>query len=182
MTQRSPRRLAEGELWEYALKALSVRAHSAGELRTKLVRRAERAEDVGPILTRLKEYGYLDDRRFAESFSTARLENQGFGKARVLSDLRRRRVAPSVAEKAVGAAYEGTDEIALIEAFLRRKYRKAALEKIFAEPKNLAAAYRRLRAAGFAAGSSIRTLKRFAAEPELLDALEDAEDGPASTE
>ncbi len=76
MAQRSPRKLAAGELWDYALRALGSRAHSAGELRAKLLRRAERAEDIGSILTRLKECGYLDDRRFAESFSTAQLENR----------------------------------------------------------------------------------------------------------
>jgi len=182
MAERSPRRLDAGALWEYALRALSGRAHAAGDLRQKLLRRAERAEDVAPLLERLKECGYLDDRRFAESFSASRLENQGFGKARVLGDLRKRRVAPALAEKAVSSAYAGTDETALIEAFLRRKFRGATLEQAFAEPRKLAAAYRRLRAAGFTAANSIRTLKRFAAEPELLDSLEEADDNLSSPE
>lgn len=172
MSERTPRRLTANELWDYALRALGVRAHSIGELRDKLLRRAERAEDVAPLLAKLKECGYLDDRRFAESYSTARLENQGLGKSRVLSDLRRKRVAPKLAEEAVHSVYGGTDEVALIEDYLRRKLRGKALESWLAEPKNLAAAYRRLRTAGFTGGNSIRVLKRFAAEPELLDSLE----------
>jgi regulatory protein len=175
MGERTPRRLAAGALWGYALRVLGGRACSIGELREKLLRRAERAEDVPGLLARLKEYGYLDDQRFAESFSAARLENQGLGKARVLSDLRRRRVAPAVAEKAVREAYLGADETRLIEDYLRRKYRNTELAAWLAEPKHLAAAYRRLRVAGFTAANSIRVLKRFAAEPELLDSLEDAE-------
>lgn len=175
MAERTPRRLPAAALWEYALRILGAHACSVGDLRQKLERRAERAEDVAPILARLKEYGYLDDRRFAEAFSAARLENQGFGKARVLSDLRKRRVAPAVAEKAVSEVYRGADESALIEDFLRRKYRHTPLETWLAQPKNLAAAYRRLRAAGFTTSNSVRVLKRFAAEPDLLDSLEEAD-------
>ncbi len=181
MSERTPRRLPANDLWSYALRVLGVRAHSIGELREKLLRRAECAEDVAPLLAKLKEYGYLDDRRFAESYSTARLENQGLGKSRVLSDLRRKRIAPKLAEEAVHSVYGGTDEVALIEDYLRRRYRGKALDSWLAEPKNLAAAYRRLRTAGFTGANAIRVLKRFAAEPELLDSLEGEgeEDGEA---
>jgi regulatory protein len=171
-----PRPLDESELWEYALRALARRAHSTGELREKLLRRARRAGDVPGILARLKDYGYLDDRRFAEGFAAARLENEGFGKTRALHDLRKRRVAPAVAGKAVEKTYEGVEERRLIEDFLRRKFRGRDLEAYLAEPKNLAAAYRRLRAAGFGGDESLRVLKRFAAEPELLDGLEDEDE------
>ena len=47
--------------------------------------------------------------------------------------------------------------------------------KTVSDADNIAAAYRRLRMAGFTAANSIRVLKHFAAEPELLDSLEDAE-------
>ncbi len=175
MNEKKPRKLDAQALWEYALRALGARAHSAGELRDKLIRRAERQEDVAGVLRQLKDYGYLDDQRYAATFSAARLENDGLGRARVLTDLRRRRVAPSVAENAVTEAYRGTDEVELIEAYLRRKFRKIALQEYLADPRHLAAAYRRLRTAGFSSGNSIRVLKRFAAEPELLDGLESAE-------
>ncbi len=173
MNERTPRRLDSEGLWQYALRALAGRAHSAGDLRQKLERRAERAGDVAGILARLKDCGYLDDKRYAEAVASWRLDSQGLGKARALSDLRKRRVAPSVAEKAVGKVYSETDEVALVEAFLRRKYRSVALDVFLAEPKNLASAYRRLRVAGFSSGNSLRVLKRFAREPELLDGLED---------
>ena len=172
MRERTPRKLDRERLWDYALRLLGGRAHSIGELREKLSRRAEQTADVLGVVARLKELGYLDDRGFAEAFSRARLENEGLGRRRVLSDLRKRRVAPAVAEKAVETAYRDTDEVALIEAFLKRKYRSARLDEFLAEPKNLASAYRRLRSAGFGSGNSIRVLKRFAREPEVLDALE----------
>lgn len=163
-------------LWQFALRTLSGRAHSISELREKLRRRAERIEDVEPILSRLKEHGYLDDRRFADNYAAARLQNQGFGKTRVLRDLRLRRVVPKVAEQAVQQAYSDTDEFELIEKFLQRKYRKVSLPAFLAEPKNLASAYRRLRSAGFSSGNSIRVLKDYAAQAELLESLEASEE------
>ncbi|HVX66183.1 MAG TPA: regulatory protein RecX [Bryobacteraceae bacterium] len=171
----SPKKLAAAELLEYALRSLSARAQSAGELRQKLDRRAEQPGDVAGVLARLKESGFLDDRKYAEAIAASRLENQGLGKARVLNDLRRKRVAPTIAASAVEKTYGETDELALIEAFLRRKYRSVDFTEFLAEPKNLASAYRRLRTAGFGSANSVRVLKRFAREPEVLDGLADEE-------
>lgn len=172
MTQRKPKLLPRDELLNLALRALGGRAHSTGELRQKLLRRAEQAGDVAAVLTKLKEAGYLDDRRFAENYASARLENEGLGKMRVLRDLRQRRVAPALAEQVTQRTYKDTQEPKLIEAFLRRKYRGKQLGEFLREEKNLAAAFRRLRYAGFSAGASIRVLKGYAQQPEILDGLE----------
>ena len=165
-------------LWELALKTLGARACSSGELRQKLRQRAEHAADVDATLAKLKEYRYLDDRRFAESFAAARLENQRLGKRRVAQDLMRRRVAPALAEATAGKTYENVDEIALIEEFIRRKYRDKTRAGLFQDQKGLAAAYRRLARAGFNTGNIIRTLKRFAADPGLLDGFEPPSEPP----
>jgi len=169
---RARRPMDAGELWELALKTLGARACSSGELRQKLVQRAARLEDVDTTMARLKEYRYLDDRRFAESFAAARLENQRIGKNRVSQELRRRRVAPALAQTAIEKTYRDVDETALIEEFLRRKYRNASRELLFGDDKQLASAYRRLMRAGFGSGNVIRVLKRFAANPDLLDQFE----------
>lgn len=177
MARERKAKLLEGEaLLEYALKALAARAHSIGELRQKLLRRAASEEEAELVLRRLRELGYLDDRRFAEHYAAARLENEGLGRIRVVHELRRRRVAPTVAEHAVAKAYEGTDEIRLVEDYLRRKFRKTPLEQLLAEPKGVASVYRRLRSAGFTASSVLAVLRRLARDPELLDPLEGAEE------
>jgi regulatory protein len=170
--KRAPRLLDADGLWELALKALGARACSAGELRQKLRARATNLEDVDATLARLKEYRYLDDRRFAENYAAARLENQRLGKNRVTQELRRRRVAPALAEAAVEKTYGQTDEVALIEEFIRRKYRSTSPGDLFQDDKQLASGYRRLVRAGFDSGNAIRVLKRFAAHPELLDPFE----------
>lgn len=176
MQTREPRRLDAGRLWEYALKVLAGRAHSIGELREKLRRRAERIADIDAILARLKENGYLDDRRFAEAFAAARLSTEKFGRMRVMQDLRQRRVAPALAERTVRQVYQDVNDEALIEDWIRRKFRLAPREGLFQEDKDLAAAYRRLLRAGFRTGDIVRVLKRFAKNPDLLDSFEPPEE------
>ena len=169
-----PKPLAFDGLMEYAARALAARAQSSGELREKLRRRAERKEDADEVIRRMKDLGYLDDKKFADAFASWRRENDGFGKTRVLRDLMARRVAPAVAKQASETAYRSVDEIALIEKFLERKYRGRDLGALLGEQKNLASVYRRLRAAGFGTGNSIRVLKRYAAEAERLEEMEDS--------
>jgi regulatory protein len=172
MRERKPKLLEAEELWAYGVRALAARAHSTGELREKLRRRAAKAGDVDGVLARLKELGYLDDKRYAESFAASRLSNDSFGKTRVIQDLRQRRVAPTVAETAVKGVYRDVDEQALIEDWVRRKYRTASRENLFQDDKEMASAYRRLLRAGFRTGDIVRVLKRFARNPELLDEWE----------
>ena len=59
--------------------------------------------------------------------------------------------------------------MALIQNFLERKYRGKNLGELLAEQKNLASAFRKLRLAGFSSGTSIRALKRYAAEADQLE-------------
>jgi len=176
MKERKRTRLDRDALWQYALRVLAGRAHSSGELREKLRNKAENAADIDPTISRLKEYGYLDDRRFAEGFASARLENEGMGKTRVLADLARRRVAPAVAQQTVGKVYQEVNEEALAEEFVRRKFHMASRESLFQDEKQMAAAYRRLVRAGFRSGVAITVLKKFARNPDLLDGFEPPEE------
>jgi regulatory protein len=174
-SKRAPRPLDADGLMAYAAKALAGRAQSSSEIREKLKRRAARPEDVEAVLGRLKDAGFLNDQRFAESFATWRKENNGFGKTRVVRDLMARRVAPALARETGDAAYSNTDEIAMIEAFLARKFRNKDLGALLQEEKNLASAFRKLRAAGFSTGNSIKVLKRYAAEAERLEEMEEGD-------
>jgi regulatory protein len=174
---RKPKLLELEELKSYAAMALASRAQSTSELRTRLRKKAARKEDVEEILAYLKEAGYVDDKRFAGAFAEWRKENQGFGKSRVVRDLMSRRVAPAVAQAAAEAAYQGSDEVALIEEFIARKFRGKDMKAYLAEQKHLASAFRRLRTAGFSSANSIRVLKRYAsAELEDVDEAEGEED------
>jgi regulatory protein len=163
---RNNPKLDEKSLWEYALRVLSQRAHSAGQIRQKLLKRAQSAADLEAVLAKLREYEMVDDRRFSEAFAAARLQNEGFGRYRILNDLRRKRVSAAVAESAVNRAFTGTDQQQLIERYLTRKYRNVDLTQFLKEEKNLASAYRRLRTAGFSSGSAVAALKRYSQRVE----------------
>ena len=178
MGEPKKRLLDDEALWTYALKLLGGRAHSTGELREKLRRRASRLGGVDDVLARLKDRGYLNDQRFAENFAASRLANDKLGRTRVVRDLRQRRVAPALAERATRQVYQDVQEEALIEEWIRRKYRLAPREGFFREDKDLAAAYRRLLHAGFRTGDIVRVLKRFAQNPDLLDSFEPPPEPP----
>ena len=159
-------KLDEKSLWDYALRVLSQRAYSSGEIRQKLFQRAQSTADLDVVLAKLREYKLLDDRRFSEAFAASRLENDGFGRFRILNDLRRKRVTSAIAETAVNKAFAGTNESDLIEQYLRRKYRNIDLREFLKEDKNVAAAYRRLRTAGFSGAGTIAALKRYSQSVE----------------
>jgi len=175
-TRRPPRKFAAEELFDHAVRYLAVSGCSSEELKAKLRPKALQPGDVDTTLGRLREIGYLNDQRFAESFAGSRVENLGLGRARVLSDLRQRRIAPAVAERAVEQAFEGKNEPDLIEAYIERRMPALRKSTSLEDERELAKAYRRLRRAGFTSGPVMQALKRRAARPEMLE--EPSEDLP----
>ncbi|HEY7306537.1 MAG TPA: regulatory protein RecX [Bryobacteraceae bacterium] len=167
--RRTPSKLDETGLWDYALRLLARRAYSSGELKQKLAARAARYSDVDATMNKLGEYGFADDKKFSEAFAGSRLQNRGFGRFRVLNELRSKRVAPTTAAEAVEKIFDGTDELQLIQNFLARKYRGKDLTQFLQQEKNLASAYRRLRTAGFSSTGSITVLKRYSRKADEWD-------------
>jgi regulatory protein len=168
-TRKPPQKLPEQALFDYAVRSLAARSSTADELRFKLRRRAEKLTDIEPVIARLKDLGYLDDKRFAEMFTAMRIENDGFGRTRVLNDLRARRVPPPLAEKAVSLAFADTNEEDLVTAYMERRMPSIAAGGHKENERKLASAYAKLRRAGFAPGTILTVLRRYAARPELLE-------------
>lgn len=167
--RKIPEKLDETGLWDCALRLLTRRAYSSRELERKLTVRAASSSAVDTTMNKLREYGFVDDRKFSEAFAGSRLQNQGFGRLRVLQELRSRRVAPGTAAKAIEKVFADTDELRLIQNFLDRKYRGKDLAQFLQEEKNLASAYRRLRTAGFSSSGSITILKRYSRKADDWD-------------
>lgn len=166
---RRTKRLAADELFEYAVKSLGARAYSTGDLKAKLRTRAANTADADAAIDRLKDIGYLDDKRFAESYAAARVENEGFGRVRVVHDLRARRISGAMAEQAVQQALGEKTEEELIDAFIARRMSSLASGGPVEDERKLAAAYRKLRRAGFTSGGILKALKRVAARPEEIE-------------
>ena len=173
MNRGIARKLAREELKQYGLRLLAARALTEGEVRSRLARRAADADDVDVVTESLREYGFLNDERFAEHFASARRDSGAAGKQRVLRDLRQRQVAGSVAEQAVKSAYQDTDESAMIRAWLQRKMRGVDLPEYLSEEKHLASVYRKLRYAGFSSAAILPVLQKFSSRASELEDSED---------
>lgn len=163
------RKLAREELHLYGLRLLAGRALSETEVRIRLKRRAAEADDIEPAIAKLREYGFLNDEKFAESFASTRRDSGTVGRQRALRDLRQRHVLPSVAEQAVTGAYHDTDEPAMVRQWLERKLRGVELSVYLRDEKHLASVYRRLRYAGFASASVSRVLQEYSSRASDLE-------------
>lgn len=165
----APRKLEAEALFEYAVQLLGIRGYSSGDLRAKLRLKAAQAADIDATIERLQDIGYLNDQRYAESFAAARVENEGFGRMRLLTELRARRISGNLADRAVAQALEGRPEAELIDAYIERRMASLVGAGLIEDERKLASAYRRLRRAGFASGAILSALKRKAARPELVN-------------
>jgi len=144
-------------LYEAAVKALARRAQSTAEIVRSLEKKKADPKQIGEVLRRLKENGYLDDARFARSFACTRLENEQFGKERVRRDLKSRGVMEPVAQQAIGQAYQDVDEGELLRRYLKRRVN---VPEAFSKPSKLVGLFRRLLRAGFASDTIVRELKQ----------------------
>lgn len=105
-----------------ALRLLGRRDHSSAELKAKLLTKGQAAADVDRVVARLLELRYLDDERLAERLATAfSASGRGVGRRLVL-ELRKRGIAADLADAAVAATKDETDEIALARRLLARRY------------------------------------------------------------
>ena len=161
----------EESLYEYAVGALGRRMRSVAELKRLMRPRVAHQEDadrlVEAVVERLKQQKYLNDARYAESYSTNRKENEKFGRLRVITDLKARGVHGDVIDSAMKTTYGDTDEVELAKKFLQRKRVRPPEDE-----KATARIFRMLLRAGFSSRSAYRVLNGMKADAETLSALE----------
>jgi regulatory protein len=105
-----------------ALRALARRDHSEAELACKLGVKGFSPAAVADTITRLKDAGYLDDRRFARQWAESALRNgRGFG-LRIRQELLRRGVAEAVVAEAMAGLTGEYGEAELIRELLARRF------------------------------------------------------------
>ncbi len=94
-TTPAQREDAYDKLMDYALRALTARAHSEAELRQKLLKRDPEEQFVESVVARLLHLGYLNDQELARSEATRR----GVGAYRIKARLRQRGVDSELIEE-----------------------------------------------------------------------------------
>ena len=171
MAFKSRKTADAGVLYEYAVGALGRKMRSVAELKRLLRPRVAAGENgealVEAVILKLKEQKYLNDTDYATAYSSYRRDNEKFGRMRVISDLKAKGVHGDVIDKAVGAAYAGSDEEQLARAYLRRKNLKKP-----ADEKQAARIFRALTRAGFSSRTIVRILKNWDVDDEVITALE----------
>lgn len=158
----------ENVLYDYAIGALARKMRTVAELKRLLRNRCRDEAILNQIVTRLKDHKYLSDSAYASAYSAFRRDNQKFGRRRVITDLKSKGVHGDVIEKAVDDAYEAVDELALARSFLKRKRLRKPSDN-----RSAARIFRTLVRAGFGPGTSIKILKNWDIEDEVLTALQE---------
>jgi regulatory protein len=167
----------EGELYDYAVGALARRMRSIAELKRLLRQRVDAKTEIGQtlvelIIRRLKDQGYLNDARYAASYSALRRDNEKFGRRRVITELKIKGVHGDVLDGAVETAYSEVNDEKQAREYLKRKRLQKPKDK-----RQAARIFRQLMRAGFASKTIFNILRRWDVENELLTQLE-AEEEP----
>ncbi len=167
--------LDEAALHDYAVKSLGRRMRSVADLRRLMQAKVERGETgeakIAAVITRLKEYGFVDDTAFAENYTQLRQQNEKFGARRVSQELSRKGIAQQTIAETIETKYAEVSEEDLARQHLERKrIRKPENEK------ETARVMRRLVTAGFSVGVIYKILRQWQVPDEALAALDNLSD------
>jgi regulatory protein len=124
--------------FERAIKLLAARPRSVAELRERLLRaKSTDEETVEIVISRLREYGYLNDERFAFSYASYKVKQKPVGRRRLERDLKFKKVDNGVANEALEMVYAETPEEDLIDKAIEKRLRIRGKPKNRAEAKSL---------------------------------------------
>lgn len=121
-----------------AIKLLTIKPRSVAELRDRLLqgKNANKAI-VETVIARLREYGYLDDERFAFSYASLKVKQRPLGRRRLARDLKLKKVEGTIADEALELVYAETPEEQLIDLAIEKRLRLRGRPKNRIEAKNL---------------------------------------------
>ena len=136
-----------------AVRYLSRRDYSTGELRDKLTKKGFEAEAVEAVIATLVERDWVDDARFAHTQAEI-LVRKGWGPLQISRKLQHHGVPRDLADEAVEAMGEETSWSEACRERLERKF--APAEELSQEEKEKA--YRHLMYRGFPGGIIRRVL------------------------
>ena len=124
--------------FERAIKLLSAKPRSVAELRERLLqKKGINGEIVETVISRLQEYGYLNDERFAFSYASYKVKQRPVGRRRLKRDLKMKKVENGVANEALEMVYAETSEEQLIDQAIEKRLRIRGRPKNRAEAKSL---------------------------------------------
>ena len=93
--------------------------------------------NVDEVIARLREYGYLDDAKFAQSYASLRLRERAIGRRRLERDLSLKKVDKQTTTAALDEVFEATPETELIERAIAKRIRLRGKPKSREDAKKL---------------------------------------------
>jgi regulatory protein len=123
--------------FQRAAKLLAAKPRSIAELRERLAERCSSKAIVETVIARLREYGYLDDERYALTYASSKVRQQPVGRRRLEHSLVMKRVDRKVAEGALDQVFAETPEEELIDRAIEKRVRLRGRPKTRAEAKSL---------------------------------------------
>ncbi len=148
---------------------LARRPYSVAELRRALAKKFADATSVREVIARLRELGYLDDRKFAALYASSLARNRAFGSYRIRRELKAKLVDYRVIEPAVRQTFQETDERALLERVLEKKVHSLRLPLT---PSRLSSLCHSLMRRGFAVDAIMKAVR---SRPELKPVAENVD-------
>src|SRR5438477_11546428 len=177
MAEAKPKRALDPErararTLQRAVKLLAAKPRSIAELRERLLEKEWADEaSVDAALAKLKEYGYLDDERFAFGYASYRVKQKPVGRQRLARDLQTKKVSKETADAALELVYRETPEEELIERAIEKRVRLRGRPATRQETKSL---YDHLLRLGFPYDLIIRKVREAsAADVDEEDARSD---------
>ena len=129
---------ARERVFQRAGKLLAAKQRSIEELRERLLEgRGATPEIVELVIARLREYGYLDDERFAHSYASLRVQQRPIGRQRLQRDLRLKKIDQATAKQALDDVFANTPEEDLIDRAMAKRIRLRGRPETREEAKKL---------------------------------------------
>ena len=95
---------------DYALRLIEFRDRTEKELREKLAAKGCNEEQIEDTVEFLKNYGYIDDGRYASHFTHDAINLKKWGKIRIRTELLRKGIDRETAEFAIEDAFAEIEE------------------------------------------------------------------------
>lgn len=107
-----------------ALRMLAMRPRSETQLRERLMSKPQaNGRLVDHCISHLKQLGYVNDDRFAESYATHRLSVRPIGRARLARELVRKKVDRKTVDRALDQVFDEHCEDDLIDRAIQKRMR-----------------------------------------------------------
>jgi regulatory protein len=107
-----------------AVNLLAAKPRSIRELRERLLEKNwTNLEIVNAVIEKLEEYGYLDDRKFAEDLALSKLRQRPQGKRRLQQAMSQKKLDRDTLDNAITSAFEKMPEEDLIDAAIKKRLR-----------------------------------------------------------